>query len=672
MRGTSKTFRVGCILLLVCFAFSALALLPQPARAFTNPIPVGAPAVGPREMGASPDGAYVAVAIQGGTASSTGGTVSVIQTSDNSVATFDVPDGYPQCVAMPNDHIVYVTTEPEGESGGGLYMIDTTANTVTQIETQTTVTNGPWGVAVSHDGSDVFVVTGNSVLVFDATSYAQVGSVPGLSLPRDIAITPDGSLAYVADQGSNSVTVFSTASPYNVVATISGFDHDPWGVAITPDGSQVYVANSATDTVSVIATSLVGTGSNPITATITGITYPHCLAVTPDGAYVYAPIMGDNEVAVISTVTNTVVDTITGFGLSAPWGVVAPNNCPYVYVANNGGNSVSVINAPTEWPMFHHDLDHTGYTTNTGPTTNNVLWSYLTGDSVDSSPAVLNGVVYVGSEDYNVYALNATTGKSIWSYPTDGYVYSSPAVANGVVYVGSEDDYLYALNATTGKSIWSYKTGAFVDSSPEVAGGIVYVGSEDSNVYALNATTGKSIWSYTTNDGIFSSPAVVNELVYVASQEGTVYALNATTGKLVWSNPVNYMMRSSPAVVNGFLYMGAEDDNIYALNATTGAFIWSYPTASSAWFSSPAVANGVVYVGSFDDNVYALNATTGKFIWSYPTDNNIYSSPAVANGVVYIGSNDGKFYALNATTAPSYGFKRLATGFTLLLLLSTE
>ena len=49
------------------------------------------------------------------------------------------------------------------------------------------------------------------------------------------------------------------------------------------------------------------------------------------------------------------------------------------------------------WPMFHHDLNHTGYSTSTGPETNNVLWSYETGDSVSSSPAVVDGKVYLGS-----------------------------------------------------------------------------------------------------------------------------------------------------------------------------------------------------------------------------------------------------------------------------------
>ena len=62
-----------------------------------------------------------------------------------------------------------------------------------------------------------------------------------------------------------------------------------------------------------------------------------------------------------------------------------------------------------------------------------------------SSLAVANGVVYVGSDDNNVYALNAKTSALLWSYPTGGYVFSSPAVANGVVYVGSLDWNVYAF-----------------------------------------------------------------------------------------------------------------------------------------------------------------------------------------------------------------------------------
>ena len=86
------------------------------------------------------------------------------------------------------------------------------------------------------------------------------------------------------------------------------------------------------------------------------------------------------------------------------------------------------------WPTFHHDSAHIGYSTSTAPTTNQTLWNYTTGASVESSPAVVDGVVYVGSNDNKTYALNAATGALIWNYTTGRYVTSSPAVADGRVY----------------------------------------------------------------------------------------------------------------------------------------------------------------------------------------------------------------------------------------------
>jgi eukaryotic-like serine/threonine-protein kinase len=84
-----------------------------------------------------------------------------------------------------------------------------------------------------------------------------------------------------------------------------------------------------------------------------------------------------------------------------------------------------------------------------------------------------------------VLPLNASTGTKLWSYTTGKQVLSSPAVANGVVYVGSFDNNVYALNAKTGAKLWSYTTGSYVWSSPVVVNGTVYVGSYDGNVYAF-------------------------------------------------------------------------------------------------------------------------------------------------------------------------------------------
>jgi outer membrane protein assembly factor BamB len=362
------------------------------------------------------------------------------------------------------------------------------------------------------------------------------------------------------------------------------------------------------------------------------------------------------------------------------------------WVTAEGRRSTSSAQAmftvQTNWPQFRNGPTHRGYNT-----TENVLtpanvsgldlaWSYTAGDGVTSSPAVANGVVYVGSDDHKLYAFNAATGALLWSFTTGGTVHESPAVANGRVYVGSDDHKVYALNAATGALIWSYPTGGQV-ASPAVANGLVYVGgSFDHKVYALNAATGALIWSYTTGDSVASSPAVANGVVYIGSDDHKVYALNAATGALLWSYPTgNNYVDSAPAVANGVVYVssgvwptvqnvhrtvalhrGAHAlgpdfyaHKVYALNAVTGALLWSYTTYFP---SSPAVADGVVYIGSGDHNVYALDAVTGALLWSYTTGNYVYSSPAVADGVVYIGSDDHNVYAFGLAGGTNAGLRR--------------
>jgi outer membrane protein assembly factor BamB len=323
---------------------------------------------------------------------------------------------------------------------------------------------------------------------------------------------------------------------------------------------------------------------------------------------------------------------------------------------NFTGNSL----ANDWWPMFHHDLNNTGNSSSTAPDTNNVLWEYGTGGTVASSPAVVDGKVFFGSIDGNVYCLDASTGAWIWQYPTGDEVWSSPAVADGKVFVGSGQiasgsSNVYCLGASTGAWIWNYPASGGVDSSPAVAGGKVFIGSHDGNLYCLDSSTGAWIWQYPTGGGVYSSPAVTDGKVYFGSKDCNLYCLDASTGAWIWNYPTPAgMVTSSPAVVEGKVFFGTmqpPSGYVYCLNALTGAFIWQHATMGLMVQSSPAVADGKVFVGSFSGNLYCLDASDGHEIWSRPAGSGgVLSSPAVADGKVYFGSYDNNVYCLDAST----------------------
>ncbi|MFA7303974.1 MAG: PQQ-binding-like beta-propeller repeat protein, partial [Methanoregula sp.] len=300
--------------------------------------------------------------------------------------------------------------------------------------------------------------------------------------------------------------------------------------------------------------------------------------------------------------------------------------------------------------MFRNTENRTGVYSDGGTRPGNSLkWNFTAGGDVHSSPVISGGVLYVGSSDGRLYALNASTGLEQWRYSFGAEVFSSPAVANGVVFVGTNDNNLYALNATTGAKIWNFTTGNHIIGSPALADGTVYIGSADNTLYALNPTTGEKLWDTAPGLYLDSSPAVSNGSVFIGSWDYRVYAFNATTGSGLWDYTTGNAIESSPAVENHTVFIGSDDHNLYALNAMTGAKIWNFTTGGYI-YSSPAVSGGVVYVGSDDKNVYALDAVTGAKLWNFSALNAIRSSPAIANGVLYVGSHDGRLYALNATT----------------------
>ena len=278
------------------------------------------------------------------------------------------------------------------------------------------------------------------------------------------------------------------------------------------------------------------------------------------------------------------------------------------------------------------------------------LWSYDTKGEIRSSPAVVEGVVYVGSKDDYLYAIDAANGDLLWRHQTGNDVYSSPAVSNGVVYVGSHG-YVYAIDAANGDLLWRYHTDAGVYSSPAVSNGVVYVGSNDGHLYAIDAANGELLWRYRTDDSVYSSPTVVEGVVYVGSDDGHLYAIDAADGDLLWRYRTGEDVGSSPALVEGVVYVGSNDGHVYAIDATKGDILWRYQTDNPV-YSSPTVAYGIVYVGSYNGYVYAFDAANGDLLWRYQTDNPVVSSPTVVEGVVYGGSGgyegDGHVYAIDA------------------------
>ena len=277
-------------------------------------------------------------------------------------------------------------------------------------------------------------------------------------------------------------------------------------------------------------------------------------------------------------------------------------------------------------------------------------------DVFTSSPAVVDGKVYFGSGDGNVYAVDAKSGVLQWKFATRDVVHASPAVANGVVYIGSWDGYLYAIDADTGQQKWTFAGGqdpaihnqVGFQSSPAVVDGTVYVGCRDAHVYALDAATGRKKWDYPTSKSwVNGTPAVRDGMVYVGTSDSSRFmALDARTGRLRFNFDAKAYVFSSAALAGGLAYFGSHNGKLYAVDAKTGSLAWEFQTDASKR-DPMKVLNAD---GSLNRGVFA--PVFGDFqdmyvdFYRFISVGAIMSSPAVDGGVVYVGSMDGNLYAL--------------------------
>lgn len=331
--------------------------------------------------------------------------------------------------------------------------------------------------------------------------------------------------------------------------------------------------------------------------------------------------------------------------------------------------------APGGAAMFRGTPDRAGtYAAPPGHELGGVRWTFATRGAVRSSPAILGGVVYVGSSDGYLYALDERTGRMRWRYASGAAVTASPAVAGGLVYAQDYDGRAFALRAIDGRPVWTrslgpaarlawgHESGDDYASSPAIAGTRLFIGGIDGNLYALDARSGAVIWRLRTGGRIWSSPAVAGDAVYVGSLDGKLYKADAANGALRWafatdgaaldSGAFGYDRRtiqSSPSVGDGIAYLGSRDGTLYAVDAERGTLRWRFDNSVFWSNTSPARANGLVYAGNSDGLfVQGVDARSGKEAWKYTTALQVFASPSVAGDAVYAGDWAGFMYAVDA------------------------
>ncbi len=326
-------------------------------------------------------------------------------------------------------------------------------------------------------------------------------------------------------------------------------------------------------------------------------------------------------------------------------------------------------------------------------------WKLQTGGPVRSSPVVVDGVVFVGSNDGFVYVIDAATGKRKWKYDTGGEVSGSPTIVDDRVLIGSSSGFFYALDRETGDVLWKYARDTKrperypVCTSPAVAHNTVFFGvgqSYNAILVGLNHRTGKKVWQlrgYKPNRGLLG-PAIDGTHLYLPVNDNRLLAVDIRT-ELPIGDVVGHHCLASIAVDRDVIhYNTGKSITLYAPGSgsrqefrrgtgnadpadveSLGDFRYGQSAVRTffrrlhrqdvdgvglSFFpqSAPAIHNGVSYFAKGDRKLYAIQLNDGKArtLWAQATPDLVRSSLSIAGDHLYYGCDDGNIYATNRTT----------------------
>jgi outer membrane protein assembly factor BamB/tRNA A-37 threonylcarbamoyl transferase component Bud32 len=274
------------------------------------------------------------------------------------------------------------------------------------------------------------------------------------------------------------------------------------------------------------------------------------------------------------------------------------------------------------------------------------IWTFEVEDEIRGGAAIDGGMVYFGSYDNNLYALNAVEGKFVWKYPTEGPVVTRPAFGDGNVLFGSKDKRLYAVNARSGRINWTYQADGAIFSSPRVAEGYVFVGSDNSRVHLVNLINGRGAW-FDVDGAVRSSPVISSEgLIYLGTEDGYMICLDGK-GSVKWRQKAKGSITASPLLFKGLVYFASRDGILYIVESKNG-FVQDRVRMHKGSVTTPCNVENQIFFGSADENMYCIDASNFREVWRFKADHQVSGSPAAYRDSLYFGDASGALYCLEA------------------------
>jgi len=263
------------------------------------------------------------------------------------------------------------------------------------------------------------------------------------------------------------------------------------------------------------------------------------------------------------------------------------------------------------------------------PETGQEQWHVAAESLIIPAPAYADGVVYFGSSDGRVYAVDVESHalKPGWSFQAEEAIWASPLVYEGRVYVAAKDHNLYALNAESGEVIWKHDVGGAMAAQPIIEDGILYIGAFDGGLHAVHVDSGEPVegFAFQAENWIWSEPLLIGDHLYTTSLDGKLYALDPATGAVLPPYPFDSSeiggsqdtLRAAPVQAGEYIVVAAESGRVIAVQDAVSRWVWPGGTPVAGALTTPVVSDGTIYVVLMNGQVQTLDAENGTQGWTF-------------------------------------------------------
>jgi outer membrane protein assembly factor BamB len=271
------------------------------------------------------------------------------------------------------------------------------------------------------------------------------------------------------------------------------------------------------------------------------------------------------------------------------------------------------------------------------------------GGTIEATPLVESQTVFVPTGNV-LYAVAISNRSVRWSFEAVGDLRASPVLLDNLVYIGSEDKRVYALDKYTGDLAWSLKLDDVVAASPSIDGLTLVVGTESGMVFGIHSLQGEELWRHELGSPVSTAACIGRHTAMIGtsgSNGGRLYGLDVDEGEELWvyppkGTPALDPILTTPVTSSGLVYFGS--DSLYCLEVVTGAEVWSFETGDSVR-GSPAIVDTYLVFGCYDGLVRCIDKTTANVVWQFESQTVFRSGTCIDYDKAYIGGRDGVLYA---------------------------